>query len=101
MLRDEYLLSQNKVEKNKVKTVVSSTGVDLIIKELTQEEFEVNDNLRLSDIPDWDSLMQMQLISALEKKYDIQFTMEEILCMDTIISIKKIISKLSISSEIC
>jgi len=102
MLHSEYVLSKNietlQVERYKDKFFSSRTEVDLIIKELTQENFTVNDALLLKDIPGWDSLMQMQLISALEESYSVQLTMEDILFMSTIESVKSIVVKLTVNS---
>ena len=105
MLKREYFLSKNietlRIERRVDKKVISDTEVDLIIKKLTQEKFKINDALYLKDIPGWDSLMQMQLISALEESYSVQLTMEDILFMSTIESVKSIVVKLTGNSEIC
>ena len=45
--------------------------------------------------------LQMQLISALEESYSVQLTMEDILFMSTIESVKSIVVKLTGNSEIC
>ena len=105
MLKREYFLSKNietlRIERRVDKKVISDTEVDLIINKLTQEKFKINDALYLKDIPGWDSLMQMQLISALEESYSVQLTMEDILFMSTIESVKSIVVKLTVNSEIC
>jgi RimJ/RimL family protein N-acetyltransferase/acyl carrier protein len=105
MLNREYALSKNietiQVERYKDKFFSSSAKVDLIIKELTQENFTVNDTLLLKDIPGWDSLMQMQLISTLEKSYGLQLTMEDILFMSNIKSVKSIVVKLTNNPKLC
>lgn len=59
-------------------------------------------SLTQKDIPSWDSLTHMDLISTLENKYQITFTMQEIFNMN---SIQKIIDVLknhkSIKKSLC
>ncbi len=42
------------------------------------DELTVNDSTTANDIEDWDSLAHMQLISAVEDAFDIEFNIGEI-----------------------
>ena len=42
------------------------------------EEITVNDSTTADDIEDWDSLEHINLIVAIEKKYNIKFNMGEV-----------------------
>ncbi len=105
MLKSEYFsikdLDVATSTRNGDKVVISNTEVDLVIKGLSQDEFEMNDELLLQDIPGWDSLMQMQLISSLEEICNIEFSMKDILSMSTIGEVRDVVANLSIGSEIC
>lgn len=43
------------------------------------ELLEITDDTTSDDIEDWDSLEQINLIVAIEKKFEIKFQMEEII----------------------
>lgn len=47
-------------------------------------ESTVIDDLKLLDIPSWDSLAHMTLITRLEEVYQVQLTGDEIADMDTV-----------------
>jgi len=37
------------------------------------------DETTAKDIEDWDSLMQITLVTAIEKKYDVQFSLDDVM----------------------
>lgn len=45
------------------------------------------------DIAQWDSLAHINIISAIEQKYDMQITMPEILAVKTVDDLRKLIEK--------
>ena len=59
---------------------------EMILKELQPvfREVFMDDTLEITadttafDIEDWDSLMQIVLVSAMEKKYDLSFSIDEV-----------------------
>lgn len=56
----------NKEIENKVKSIISSIlGVDVS---------EIGDDTAIGDLPEWDSLNHIQIISAIEKEFDFRFT---------------------------
>ncbi len=56
------------------------------------KEESLNDNLTMSDIEKWDSLTHMDLITSIEENFDIELSMDEIMEMQDIKTIKKIVS---------
>ncbi len=57
------------------------------------KEEEIKDELTMQDIERWDSLTHMDLITSLETGLDIRFSMDEIMAMTDIKSIKSIVSQ--------
>ncbi|MBE6878852.1 MAG: acyl carrier protein [Ruminococcaceae bacterium] len=59
---------------------------EAIFEELTEifrdifddEEIELTDETTADDIEDWDSLEQINLLVAIEKKYSIKFKLDEV-----------------------
>tara|TARA_B100000242_G_C42713278_1_gene333359 strand:- start:43 stop:276 length:234 start_codon:yes stop_codon:yes gene_type:complete len=60
----------------------------LIADILSYSESEINDDSKLEDIPNWDSMNHMILITKIEEKYGVLFTGDEIIEMVDIKSIK-------------
>jgi acyl carrier protein len=60
---------------------------------LRMKEEELKDGLTMQDLESWDSLKHMDLITSIEKDFDIQFSMDEILIMIDIKTIKKIVNE--------
>ncbi len=54
---------------------------------------DLNDASSTTTMENWDSLNHMKLVVALEEEFGIQFTDEEILQMQDVLSIKKVIAK--------
>lgn len=67
--------------------------VEEIIKEILElpENFDVRDDMSAETVEEWDSLVSMQLVLALEKEYHVKFDYNEIINMETIGDIKKIL----------
>jgi acyl carrier protein len=63
---------------------IISGALKLSIKEIT------NDML-MKDTDAWDSLSHMSLILALEEEYAIEFSMDEIVSMVSVLSIREIV----------
>ncbi|MFA6236637.1 MAG: acyl carrier protein [Bacteriovorax sp.] len=45
------------------------------------------------DLDEWDSMKQLELITALEKKFSIKFTMDEMISIDSVPKIMEAIEK--------
>lgn len=70
----------------KVKTVIALTlNIDINL---------VNEELAIGDIPQWDSMGNMAIISALEEKLGIEFPIEDLFELNSVSSILKEINKL-------
>ncbi len=53
----------------------------------------VTDSLTMANTDGWDSLKHMELIATIEQSFDIELTFEEILAMQTLNDIKKILKE--------
>ena len=53
---------------------------------------EVTDNLAMKDVEAWDSLKHMELIVALETAFDVQLTFDEIVAMQSVGEIKRVLA---------
>ena len=47
-------------------------------------ELNISEQTSAKDIEDWDSLMQITLITAIEKKYNIQFSLDDVLALENV-----------------
>ena len=54
---------------------------------------EIENTLEMNDMEEWDSLMHIQLILALEKEFSIKFTTQQIFDMKSIVAIIEIIQQ--------
>lgn len=72
-------------------------NLDTILKNLFVDIFEIqetdfSDQLSYEDTPEWDSLGHMQMVSALTTELGVEFDIEEVMAMETVGHIKKIIT---------
>ena len=65
----------------------------IISEVLRIKEEDLKDELIVQDLESWDSLKHMDLISSIEKDFNIQFGMDEILSMKDIKTIKRIVNE--------
>ena len=54
---------------------------------------QININLTQDNVSKWDSLAQMQLVVALEQTFDINLELEEIVTMNSVKAIAKVMRK--------
>ena len=47
---------------------------EIIAKVLEVEVSEINDDTAIGDIPEWDSLSHIQIVSSIEKEFGFNFT---------------------------
>jgi acyl carrier protein len=57
------------------------------------KEDELNDELTMEDIENWDSLTHMDLITSIEEGLDIQLSMDNIMSMKDIKTIRTIVEE--------
>ena len=59
--------------------------LNVIFKEAFMDgEFNISEQTSAKGIEDWDSLMQITLITAIEKKYNIQFSLDDVLALENV-----------------
>ena len=57
------------------------------------KEDKLNDTLTMEDIKKWDSLTHMDLVTSIEEGLNIQLTMDDIMSMKDIKTIKNIVQE--------
>lgn len=57
---------------------------------------EITDDLTMKDVEVWDSLKHMELIVALETALEVQLTFEEIVAMQSVREIKRVLTDRSV-----
>lgn len=60
---------------------------------LDLEADEISETDTPDTLPDWDSLAHLNLISELEKTFNIQISMEDVMQMDTFIKVRDVVNK--------
>jgi acyl carrier protein len=56
-------------------------------------ESEVNDLMTRQDVPSWDSLNHLRLITALEQECGVSFAMEEIVSIESIANLRHLVEQ--------
>jgi acyl carrier protein len=65
----------------------------IFIEIFEDPQLKLTENTSPSDIPDWDSMNHVILISAIEKHFNIRFDLDDMLGFNTIADILKGINK--------
>ena len=60
---------------------------------LELEDYDLKLNSKYDNVPDWDSLGHMRLVSTLEEEFDIELGIEEIIGVDTVQKIRNLVNK--------
>lgn len=60
------------------------------ILQISKNDFKITD--QIVDIPEWDSLAHITIISAIEANYNIKFSTKEIINIKSITDLSKLIS---------
>lgn len=63
------------------------------VKSLTLDEKKINDDLKYNDIPEWDSIGHMTLISELESEFGISMETDDIIDFSSYKKGKEILKK--------
>ena len=61
-------------------------------------EDKITYSITSKDIPDWDSMNYLLFIAELEKEYNINFAMDEVLAVESISTIKRLLKSKGIST---
>ncbi len=72
--------------------------LDTKLKSIFVEVFEIDpgdycDDLSYEETPDWDSLGHMMMVAALTKEFGVEFDIEEVMAMETVAHIKRIVTE--------
>lgn len=59
---------------------------------------DISDELTMSEVESWDSLQHMNLIASLEQTFGIDFTFDEIVAMQNVKEIKRILQEKGIDA---
>lgn len=66
--------------------------VESVLAEVLQvPEAEITDGLAMKDVEAWDSLKHMELVVSLEQAFDTQLTFDEIVAMQSVGEIKRVL----------
>ncbi len=61
----------------------------IVTEQLKIQAADISDALTPKDVPDWDSMNYLLLISELEKEYGVSFTMDEVLGAQSLGDVRK------------
>lgn len=68
--------------------------VDLLVAGVLQiPAATITDDLAMKDVDAWDSLKHMELIVLVEESFDLQLTFDEIVAMQSVREIKRVLSE--------
>lgn len=73
------------------KTQILKKLEDIFKSVLEDENLEINDNMKLSDVQGWDSLSQINIVEEVEKHFNVHFSIGEIVILKTISDIVRLI----------
>ncbi|MGZ3867332.1 MAG: acyl carrier protein [Bacteroidia bacterium] len=73
-------------------TLIMAELNDILATVFEIDASKLTDEKTWNDIPNWDSLRQMVLISAIEEAYKFELTFDEIAEMNSIGNIRKVVS---------
>lgn len=73
--------------------------VEGVIAEVLQvPAAEITDGLAMKDVEAWDSLKHMELVVALETAFGVQLTFDEIVAMQSVGEIKRVLAGRSVAA---
>lgn len=70
---------------------------EAFIESLSLDEKKINDKLEYNEIPEWDSIGHMTLMSSLEEKFDITLDTDDIIDFSSYSKGKEILKKYKVS----
>lgn len=73
--------------------VISSRLGAVILRELNLSQFELADSTTADEVPGWDSLRHVDIISAVEKEYSIRFKTMEILRLRSVGDLQALVDR--------
>ena len=70
----------------------------LLAEVLQMSAADITDDLAMKDVDAWDSLKHMELVVSLEQAFDTQLTFDEIVAMQSVGEIKRVMRERGASS---
>jgi acyl carrier protein len=64
-----------------------------ILRQLELDDWEVTDETTASEIPGWDSLSHVKIITAVEREYNIRFQTMEIIRLKNVGQLQSLVDK--------
>ena len=71
---------------------------NLLSEVLQMSASDITDNLTMKDVDAWDSLKHMELIVALEQSFEVQLNFDEIVAMQSVSAIKRVLRERGVTS---
>lgn len=76
-----------------------ATSVEVLLATVLQiPETRITDDLTMKDLETWDSLKHMELIVALENAFGVEFSFDEIVAMQDVNAIKRVLKRRGVAS---
>lgn len=76
-----------------------ATSLEALLATVLQvPESRVTDDLAMKDVEAWDSLKHMELIVSVENTFGIELSFDEIVAMQTVSEIKRVLRQKGVSS---
>lgn len=66
---------------------------EIFIETLGHNNFELDGNTTANDVDGWDSVTHMMLINEVEKKYDMKFSLMDLMSLEKVADLVKAIEK--------
>ncbi len=61
---------------------------------------DINESLVKEDVYKWDSLVQMELVTEIEKGFEIQLSIDDIMSMDSVQKIIEVLDKYGVKANV-
>jgi len=58
-----------------------------------EESFTIEDPMSFEEVPGWDSIGHMNLVTELESRFGISFDMDEIVALDSVGAVRAIVAR--------
>lgn len=71
---------------------------NLLSEVLQMPASDITDDLTMKDVGAWDSLKHMELIVALEQSFEVQLSFDEIVAMQSVSAIKRVLRERGVAS---
>jgi acyl carrier protein len=69
--------------------------IEIFCRVLNLDETEINSEIAIGDVPNWDSLGHLNLITSIEEEFDVYFSNESIIELNSFGKIKDFLSNRS------